>query len=106
MSLLELTVLALATWRCTALLSYERGPGDVFVRARGRLGIQPDADGAPAAWPERLPASAVVCVWCLSVYLGAAWALLWLLRPAPAFWLALPLALSAAAILVERYAHG
>lgn len=104
MSVLEFVVLALAVWRIAALLSYERGPGDVFLKFRAALGITPGDDGEPAEWPDRFPASAVVCVWCLSVYVGAAWALLWLAWPVLAFWLALPLALSAAAVLVEKMA--
>ena len=106
MSLPELVVLALATWRVAALLSYERGPGDIFTNLRRKLGIQPDDDGEPETWPDRWPANAVVCVWCLSVYVGTAWALLAIFCLPLAFWLALPFALSAVASMADKFTHG
>lgn len=52
------------------MLSYELGPGDVFVWLRERLGIEHDEKGAPDAWPDSFPAKLVKCPWCLGVWVA------------------------------------
>jgi hypothetical protein len=42
-NMLQLALLSLATWRLTALLVYDRGPRDIFVRLRDAS----DAIGGP-----------------------------------------------------------
>lgn len=107
MSALTFAVIAFAVWRCAALLAYERGPLDVFVRLRTLVGITAGDDGTPLAWDDKnLLQGLLVCVWCNSIWLGALWAALWALWPVGAWLLALPLALSAGAILVEKVNHG
>lgn len=106
-SLLDLIVLALATWRVSALLSYERGPFGVFVWLRSLFGIDPvsEADPEPGSWPETEAALLLICGWCLSLWIGAALALAYFAFGSIVVWLALPFALSAAAILTERMAR-
>jgi hypothetical protein len=96
---LELVILALATWRCASLLVSEEGPFGVFGKLRHRLGVRYDENSIPygANWL----AKGLVCVWCVSVWMAFGWALLYLLFGNYAVWLAVPLALSAAAIVVE-----
>jgi hypothetical protein len=78
---------ALAVWRVTHLLHAEDGPFDVFVRLSAKLG--------EGFWGKLLD-----CFYCLSIWIAAPAALLlgryWLER------LLLWLALSAAAIFIER----
>jgi len=102
---LDLAVLLLTTWRVSAMLSYEAGPWDLFLRLRATLGIEHDADGAVTGFPMRLLPRLFSCVWCLSIWVGAIFAVSYWLAPDICRWLALPFALSAGAIIVERVAH-
>lgn len=100
MALTELVVLALATWRLTSLIHSEEGPYNVFDWLRHRLGVRFNPLSEMYASTEA--AKAVLCPWCLSIWVGLAWALAWLIFPALAFWLALPFALSAASIWMHE----
>lgn len=108
MTILQGIVLALAAWRLSSLFVAESGPFKVFQRIREAVGIQHDADGHIAVAPETLLAGILGCVWCLSLYIGVIVALCALLWPVVTFWLALPLALSAAAIWIDSkvVSHG
>ena len=77
-------ILALATWRFSAMLSYEEGPWQIFERIRARY-----------QW------EIFECVWCLSIWVAVA---LWIIYN---FWpgvviVLVPFALSAGAIIVEK----
>jgi hypothetical protein len=82
-----LTLGALAVWRITHLLNAEDGPGDVFVRLRKIVGS--------GFWGILLD-----CFYCLSLWISAPFA--WLIGSSWKEKLLLWLALSAAAILMER----
>ncbi len=84
---IRLAVGALATWRLTHLLASEDGPADVIVRFRALLG-------------QSLAGKLMDCFNCLSLWIAAPVAL-FVTRHFPD-WLALWLALSAAACLLER----
>ena len=100
MSLEILLVAALAVWRLTHLLVAEDGPWHLVVRLRRRAG-----DGF---WGELLD-----CFYCLSTWVAAPFALLFAV-PGPGAgwparglaWFLAWLALSAAAILLERATGG
>lgn len=96
---MELAVFILATWRLSSLLAQETGPADVFARLRLALGVWYDEGGEPHG--HNVAAQAVTCIWCVSVWVGAAFALAWYLWPAVAFWLAVPFALSTGAVIVD-----
>lgn len=98
-----LLILALATWRLSSLLACEDGPADILVKLRLRLGVKYDKESKP--YGTNGLAKGIICVWCSSIWIGAAWALLWYAWPQSAPWLALPFALSAGAALVEKYAR-
>lgn len=102
MPLIEAIIIGLAAWRVTALMAYERGPADVFLRFRECLGFEHGDDGEPNVWPEdwRLIFG---CTWCLGLWVAlASWAVWEYLGPAPI------VVLAAAAVLVgmERWCHG
>jgi len=99
MTAIDLLILALATWRLSSLLAQEDGPYDMFAKLRRRLGVRYDAHRRPSG--ENVIARGVICVWCNSVWVGAALALAYFLWPA-VVWLCLPLALSAAAIVIDQ----
>jgi hypothetical protein len=98
--MLEFVVFALATWRLSSLLSAEDGPWGMFAELRRFMGVRYDDHSIP--YGTTMPSKLLACVWCLSVWVGAFWALLWWLWPGVSFWLAAPLALSAGAIVVEK----
>lgn len=96
----RLIVLALAAWRLTSLLVWEDGPFEVFARLRYRLGVR--FDDQSVAYGTNWFAKGVVCPACASVWFGTLWAAAYWLWP-DVWWLALPLALSAVAAIVERW---
>ena len=96
---MELIVLALATWRMASLLSNEDGPWDMLAKLRHLVGVRPDERGVP--YGTNTLAKGILCGWCSSVWIGLLWAVLYYLWPC-VWWLALPLALSAGAIVVDR----
>lgn len=101
--MLEFIVLALATWRLTSLLVWEDGPLEVFARLRHLLGVRYDERNQP--YGSNWFAKGVICPACASVWFGFLWAGAYFLWP-NAWWVALPFALSAGAMIVERYYNG
>ena len=103
MGALEFLVLGFATWRLSAMLSYEIGPFGIFFRLRGLLGFNQFDNGEEVA-PETFFGNLFACVWCLSVWIAiGVWIAyrLW----TPTLIIAVPFALSAVAIMVERINH-
>jgi len=96
LSLLEFVVYALATWRVSSLLVDEAGPFRMFIRLREWVGITHDADDNVAMIPDRLLPGILSCVWCVSIWVGLFWTLMYFVPYS--LYLALPFALSAAAI--------
>jgi len=84
---LRFVVSTLATWRVAHLLTYEDGPGDVFVRLRAKLG---------AGFFGRL----VDCFQCNSLWVSAAFALA--VSRGAAEWVIAWLGLSGGACLLQR----
>ena len=113
MSLAELILLSLASWRLASLLVNEDGPGAIFAKLRYRAGIryvvrqgangQPDAARTAAGWL----AEGLTCLWCVSVWCAAGLVLIGLmLHGLGAGWLydagVLVLAASAGAIAMQN----
>lgn len=78
----------MATWRISSLLVNEEGPLEIFVKLRLFAAGYTDL---------------FTCIWCFSVWLGAAFTLLYWYLPEAAFWVALPFALSTGAITWEKW---
>lgn len=101
MTLLEFVLYALATWRVSSLLVTERGPFDMLVWVRERMGIVHNQEKEPVIYPDRFLPQLFSCVWCVSVWVALLWTAYWFL------WgnilVAVPFALSAAAILIDRF---
>jgi hypothetical protein len=94
---LRLLIAALATWRLSSLLVNQReaGPANLLHRIRDWAGAyELGDDDEPITSLGRL----FVCVWCMSVWVGAVLAVI-AITP---FWaLLIPFALSAVAILIQ-----
>ena len=97
--MIQLLVLGLACWRLTSLINTESGPYNILARFRHVVGIEIDKFGQP--YGKNQFAEMFSCSWCLSVWIGLLlgvtyyfWRDVW--------WIALPLALSAVAIIIER----
>ena len=74
MELTFLFLFSLATWRLSSLLVRERGPWDVFVRLRAKVGISHDELGKPVEIPDNVLAGILSCTWCASVWIALFWA--------------------------------
>jgi hypothetical protein len=94
MTMAAILIIALATWRIAAMLADEdeKGPAELLVKLR--------------VWALRLNANlheGLTCYKCNSVWIGAAFAALYLANASIAFFIAFPFALSAIAVLLEDY---
>lgn len=98
----DVLVLALAVWRLASLLTYERGPFNLFERLRSVVNIRHNAHGRPEVWPESFWGELLTCVWCISPYIGALAVVLYFHYGILVVWLALPFALSALAIMINK----
>lgn len=100
---LHAIILALATWRLASLLAHEDGPFEMFGYVRSWLGVRYAEDGI--AYGSNWLAKGVICVWCCSVWFGAFLTGLYFIWN-DVWWLLLPLALSAAAVIIEEVLSG
>lgn len=103
MSIELIILLGLATWRVSSLIVNEDGPFDLFLNIRKMAGIVHGPDGRPMVIPEQFFAELLSCVWCSSIWVGAAWALFWLLFPSVAISAAAVFSLSTIAIILEKW---
>lgn len=102
--MVSLLVLTLAVWRLSSLLAIEDGPYQMFTKLRHKAGVRYDQYSNP--YGETELAKGILCIWCVSVWVGFGFALLYVLAEALALLIALPLALSAGAIMWERLSGG
>jgi len=96
----DLLILALAVWRVSSLLVREDGPWALLARLRYHAGVRYDESSLP--YGDGVLGDLFICTWCMSVWIGLVTAVLYLVWPAPTLMAALPLALSAAAIIVDE----
>jgi hypothetical protein len=110
MTLITLIILGLATWRLSNMFVVdgehepENGPFDILVKIRLLSGIRYDEWSKP--YGTNTLSKAMTCVWCFSVWVGAGIAIAWTVCPLPTMILCLPFALSAFAIIANRYING
>lgn len=92
MTLLEFLILTLAIWRIAHLLTNdtEDGPYQLLPPLRDWL-------------RTNISTELFSCVWCFSIWAGAIVTVSYWLIPVYTIWLCLPFALSAGAILVDKY---
>ena len=82
----------------------ENGPWDILARIRYWLGVRYDDASMP--YSTTTLSGALTCVWCLSVWVGAAIAFAYWWNPNMTTLLSLPFAFSAGAVIVEAWVNG
>lgn len=102
----NLVVYGLAVWRIASLFVREEGPAHIFRKVREAAGIVHDDQGVVAIIPDTFRAQALSCVWCLSIWIGAVWTVFWLMSPEWSLKFAVPFALSAVAVIVDKWVNG
>ena len=100
-------IIALATYRLTLLINKEAGPFDIFGKFRTWAGIRFDQYSVPYATGQL--SEAIICPYCLSVWVGICVTLLTAGASYLGFltlitFLLLPLALSGFTVFLFRYA--
>ena len=73
MTIADIIILALATWRVSIALYFEYGPWDWFVRLRTWAGVY-DPDDTKGFWGKQLS-----CFWCCSFWAALVVLLLWVI---------------------------
>ena len=99
---MDILILALAVFRLSNLITNEDGPGGMFASLRDWADSEAKIKGG--AYTQF--AGLIGCPWCLSVWLGVAATIAHAVAPNVTGWLALPFALSAAALILDRWCNG
>ena len=99
---MDYLILALATWRLSSLLVNEDGPWDLLAKLRKLIGIYYDERSEPQG--KNVVAQAMICVWCISVWVGLFMTVMYSLAPFTVV-LMLPFALSTVAIIIEEFVN-
>ena len=102
MNIVELLILVLATWRITNLIvdDSEEGPWGILNRIRYLAGYRYDKQSRPAS--TNIISSAMLCFWCSSFWVGFILLLISLLPYWIGYYILVPFALSAGALLVKK----
>lgn len=100
---MELVVIALAVWRISNLLSDtdQTGPFNILTWIRIKAGMKYDMYSQPTTIPGSF-ADMLMCVYCNSVWIGLIFTLLYLYNQEVTFFVSLPFALSAVAIIIQE----
>lgn len=93
-------LLSLAVWRVSALLTVEAGPFGLLAHGRDWVGVY--YDDYSQCQGRNVLAAMLCCLRCTSIWVGLIVALVFY----PQDWVVQTLALSAAAIVIERVVHG
>lgn len=107
MDIIEFVVLGLATWRLSSLVATpdDDGPWEMFLRFRKAVGVEYD-EQTGMYYGKNEFSRGIMCVWCVSVWIGVVLGFFYWLLGDAVVWCSLPFALSGAAIVVERIANG
>lgn len=107
MEVLDIVILILATWRLSSLLSNpeDDGPWEMFGKFRHLVGVRLD-EATGIFYGKNVVAQGVICVWCVSIWIGIAIAISYNFFPSIVVMASLPFALSAGAIVLERIVNG
>jgi len=101
MDIVVFLTLVFATWRIAHLLAEENGPAEIFATLRYWLGVRYTPEPPYTKYGRNMFSKAIICKWCSSVWIGLFWTILYTIWP-PLWFIALPFALSAGAIMVDE----
>jgi len=101
MTLAQVLVFGLATWRIASLLADEEGVFNFFEKIRQWIGIVYESDQVHRYGKNEL-AKNVLCTWCNSLFIGGFWMILYLWVGKWALYAAAPFAFSTISIWVEK----
>jgi hypothetical protein len=87
-------VALLATWRISSIVHHEK----IFSPFRRLIGVK-EITEEDWSYPDTFIGSLIECFWCTSVWIGIATAIAMFLAP----FLLIPFALSAFAIIINKY---
>jgi len=103
-------IFILATWRLSCLLLYEEGPFDIFTKIRTLMGIyeELDEEGNSSRYIEKKTffTDLFSCMYCLSIWVGLSFSILYYIFPQTAIYIATPFAISAGAVLIDNLSDG
>ena len=107
MQVLDIIILAFATWRLSSLLvdPEDDGPWEMFGKFRHLVGVRRDKETG-IFFGKNVVAQALLCVFCTSIWVGIAIAISYILFPSITVMASLPFALSTGAIVLERIING
>lgn len=102
--ILALALIGIATWRVSYMLVFEEGPGDLFKRIRELVGVVDNEDGSREeeyglTGIKKFLAGIFSCIYCMSIWVGAFFALF--ATPSPTYYLLYLLYCSSAAIFIN-----
>ena len=105
--IIDFLVLSLATWRLSSLIATpgDDGPFDMFGKFRKLVGVRLDEKTGVYYGTNEI-AKGIICIYCVSVWIGLGLGIAYLTSGSPAVYFAFPFALSGAAIIVERIVNG
>lgn len=105
MTLETFVILALATWRVAHLLVDETGPFEIFDWLRAQFGIRVSEEGEfyLREGSDNQIGKMLLCLQCTSMWVGLLFGVLYKLWPIFTFNLAVVLAFSALACVIDRY---
>jgi len=106
LKIIDFFIFGLATWRIASLFVREDGPFFIFRRIRSWAGMIHDENGEVVIIPDNFLAQLLSCVWCTSIWMAVFMVLFDLFFPLIAIKFALIFALSALAIMIDRYVKG
>jgi len=94
-----LFVMAFANWRLSRMLSddTELGPGNILLKFRIWLGVEYDEYSNVRG--TNIFSEAILCIKCVSIWVGLAQAVAYAVDPRIAFFVSLPFFLSAVAVV-------
>lgn len=101
--LVQMIIIGIAVWRLSYMLVEEEGPYEIFTRLRNWLGTDVDEDHRNQHLNTLR--GILECIYCISVWLGFFFVAVYVISPLAAMYIALPFALSAIAIFLDKI-HG
>jgi hypothetical protein len=104
MTIVSFLLISLAVWRVSNMLADtdQSGPGEILDWLRAQVGVKYTEDSVPY-WKPGSFASGLMCVRCSSVWFGFIAAVCYIANSHLTVLVALPFALSGAAILLQSF---